>query len=542
MVGRKLTLRDIHVENRRVLIRTDFNVPIKDGKVEDRTKIEAHVPTIQLALDRGARAVILMSSLGKPRGRKIPEMSLQPVAYELSDLLHREVIFVHDCVGAEASKACAHPEPGSVILLENMSFHAEEQGYGIDQNGEVVQPSEESRRAFINCLSHLGDIFVNDAFKSDKHEQCASFYINLPKRVAGLLLDGETKMLNGFLTDAKEPIYFFLGGSKLAKKSEFLTKVFEVVDEIFLGGEAALAFQHTLKGTPVGDYGMDDDTLRMVQNLVDEAQKQEVNIHLPIDYLCANNSHPAQAETYDLQTFRAEDGIPEGWTAMDIGPETAENYKDQMLNAKTVFWNGPMGNVDEREEFGLRTKELLVRLVELTGAGEDGGVTSIVTGLSIGYYAHRLHLAQDLSFVTLNSRACLQYLAGRQVHSYHTWLMDEEQAKIRVMVVREQGGNQEGEEPLVIESGYPKAEKQRVRKVRKVRVHKQRQREDGGMESYSEDEDEEYSETASEAESVTPELVGSDEEARKAHEEMKKAHLKRKHRKGLMSKMRRLFK
>jgi len=455
MTSRKLTVKDVHLNNRRVLIRCDFNVEIRDGHVVDNLKVQQHIPTIQYALEQGARAVILMSTLGKPQGRKVPELSMEPIAHELSALLEREVIFVHDCVGAEAAKACAHPEPGSIILLENLRFHAEEDGYGVDSEGKLYTPNERCRHAFISALSHLGDIYVNDAFKSDRHEQNASYYISLPKRVSGLFVDHEMQVLDQFCTNAGEPVVLILGGVKLSKKGELLHKLVELVDRVIIGGGLSLAFQQVLGKMTIGDTLVDESQQKLAQQFLDEAAKHKVDVYLPSDYVAQATNNDRKEVVFDQTS-----GIPEGFIAMDIGPETVNQYRALLREARTVLWNGPMGAIDtavvEQDDkrtypFEAGTAALLDELVALTSAQAANGALTLIVGGQLGYFVNHRGLARYVSHVSLDSRSWLQYLSGKQLHSYHTWLQDEEQARVRVVVLREKDYYQSDGEAYVVE-------------------------------------------------------------------------------------------
>jgi len=319
----KKTVRDIDVSGKRVLVRVDFNVPLNDaGEITDDTRIRAALPTLRYLIDNGA-SLVVMSHLGRPKGKVVEAMRLTPVAARLQDLLGVEVRKMNDVVGDDVARVCAELEPGQVVLLENLRF----------------DPGEESNDPrFAAALAELGDIYVDDAFGA-AHRAHASVtgVAGLLPAVAGLLMDRELSVLQGLLSDPARPFVAVLGGSKISDKLKVLGNFQELVDTLLIGGGMCFTI-FKAKGIEIGTSLCEDDLLGEVGDVMAAAERKRAHIMLPEDLVVASEfKEDAESRIVDVSH------IPPGWMGLDIGPRTIETYVDAVIGAKTIFWNGPMG-------------------------------------------------------------------------------------------------------------------------------------------------------------------------------------------------------
>jgi phosphoglycerate kinase len=378
----KKTVRDIDVTGKRVLVRVDFNVPIKDGKVTDDTRIVAALPTIEYLIEHGAK-VILMSHLGRPKGKVVPEMSLRPAAQRLSELLGREVKFVPDCVGPEAESAVASMKAGDVVLLENTRFHPEE---------------KENDPDFAKKLAALGDVFVNDAFGSAHraHASTEGVAHYLPA-VAGFLMERELDVLGRLLEAPEHPFIAILGGAKISDKIGVIRNLLTRVDGLLIGGGMANTFLKA-QGYDVGESLVEEDSVPLAKELLESAPGI---IHLPVDAVVADR-FAADAESKVVGV----DQVPEGWRILDIGPATVAHFANRLSGAKTVFWNGPMG-VFEFPKFAEGTFAIARVLADLKDA-----VTIIGGGDSVAAVKES-GLADRMTHISTGGGASLELLEGK---------------------------------------------------------------------------------------------------------------------------------
>jgi phosphoglycerate kinase len=377
----KKTVRDIDVQGKKVLVRVDFNVPIKDGVVGDDTRIRAAMPTLEYLLDQGA-ALILCSHLGRPKGVPSPEFSLKPVADELARLMGRPVSFAEEPVGPKAEAAAAALKPGDILLLENTRFNA----------GEKKNDPEMAKQ-----LASLADVFVNDAFGSDHraHASTTGVADYLPA-VSGFLLEKEIKYLGQAVADPEKPFVAILGGAKISDKIGVIKNLLTKADSILIGGGMANTF-FKAEGYPVADSLVEDEALETARELLSEAGTK---LRLPVDVVIAD-AFDADADHKTMPTGP----IPDGWRILDIGPETAENYAKVVKGAKTVIWNGPMG-VFEFSEFAKGTFSIAQALAE------SGAVTIVGGGESVAA-VKKSGLAEKITHISTGGGASLEMLEGK---------------------------------------------------------------------------------------------------------------------------------
>jgi phosphoglycerate kinase len=376
----KKTIRDIPVEGKRVLVRVDFNVPIKNGVVGDDTRIRAALPTLQYLLDHGA-ALILCSHLGRPKSGPAPEFSLKPIAEHLSELLGRPVQFVEEFVGPLAEKAANKLEPGEVLLLENTRFDP----------GETKNDPELSRR-----LAAMADIYVNDAFGSAHraHASTEGVAHHLPG-VAGFLMEEEIRYLGEAIANPARPFIAILGGAKISDKIGVIRNLLDKADQVLIGGGMANTF-FKAEGYPVGDSLVEDEALDTARELVAKGGKR---LRLPVDVVIANSfDNNAEKKVVEMGP------ILEGWRIMDIGPHTIETYGKLIADAGTVVWNGPMG-VFEMPNFVEGTFELAKAVARSNATSIIGGGDSVAAIKQAG-------LSEKITHISTGGGASLEMLEG----------------------------------------------------------------------------------------------------------------------------------
>ena len=403
----KLTLDKVDVSGKRVVMRVDYNVPLdkRTGAITNNARIVATLPTIRYCLEHHCRSVVLLSHLGRPNGQPVKELSLKPVADELQRLLQRPVTFLPDCVGEEVLAACAHPEPGTVFLLENVRFHTEEEGKRKDASGATVKASMEAVSAFQKQLTQLGDVFVNDAFGTAHRPHASVVGVQLPVRTAGFLMSKELQYFGKALEDPERPFLAILGGAKVADKIQLIENLLDKVNAMILGGGMAFTFLKVLDGMPIGDSLYDAQGAEIVRRLMDKARARQVQVHLPVDFVCGD----AFREDCQTRVCSKADGIPDGWQGMDCGPESRALFDQVVAASRTVVWNGPMG-VFEFAPFAEGTRALMQSVMEATA---KHGATTIIGGGDTATAAKMFGAEDKMSHVSTGGGASLELLEGK---------------------------------------------------------------------------------------------------------------------------------
>jgi phosphoglycerate kinase len=403
----KKTIRDIDLKNKRALMRVDFNVPLDGTTVTDDTRIRAALPTIQYALDNGA-SLVLMSHLGRPKGKADPALSLRPAADRLSELLDLNVAFAADCVGPEAKTAAESLKPGQVLVLENLRFHPEEEGKVklADDASETEKKAakaamKEKQRDFAKKLASLGDLYVDDAFGT-AHRAHASMAIvteHFDDCVAGFLLEKELEHLGDAILQPERPFTAILGGAKISGKIDVLTNLMSKVDSIIVGGGMAYTFFRA-QGIPVGSSLVEDDKIELARDILAQAEKAGKKLLLPVDHVVAD----AFSEDANVKTVGRSE-IDEGWMALDIGPKTVELFAAEISSARTVVWNGPMGCF-EMKPFANGTMAIMKAVAESDSV-------SIVGGGDSASAVNKSGLTDMFTHVSTGGGASLEFLEGK---------------------------------------------------------------------------------------------------------------------------------
>ncbi|BFZ57555.1 phosphoglycerate kinase [Savitreella phatthalungensis] len=400
----KLSIKDLTLKDKRVLIRVDFNVPLDGTKITNNQRIVGAVPTIKYALDNGAKSVVLMSHLGRPNGQKVEKYSLKPVQAELSRLLGKDVTFLNDCVGEEVEKACASPKEGEVILLENLRYYAEEEGSSKDKDGNKVKASKEDVAKFRKSLTSLGDVFVNDAFGTAHRAHSSMVGVELPQRASGFLMAKELEYFAKALESPSRPFLAILGGAKVTDKIQLIDNLLTKVNILIVCGGMAFTFKKVLEGMEIGNSLYDDAGAKQVESLMQKAKDNNVEIVLPNDFVTADKF----AKDAQVGYATDKDGIPSGWMGLDAGKTSNELFAAAVRKAKTILWNGPAG-VFEFENFSHGTQALLKECVDSCKAGN----TVIIGGGDTATVAAQYKKESELSHVSTGGGASLELLEGK---------------------------------------------------------------------------------------------------------------------------------
>ncbi|CAG9986707.1 unnamed protein product [Clonostachys byssicola] len=407
-LSNKLSIADVDVKGKRVLIRVDFNVPLDaDKNVTNPQRIVGALPTIKYAIDNGAKAVILMSHLGRPNGAVNPKYSLKPVVPVLEKLLGKSVTFAPDSVGPEVEAIVNKADNGEVILLENLRFHIEEEGSAKDAEGKKVKADKAQVDAFRKGLTALGDVYVNDAFGTAHRAHSSMVGVDLPQKASGFLVKKELEYFAKALESPQRPFLAILGGAKVSDKIQLIDNLLDKVNTLIICGGMAFTFKKVLNNVAIGSSLFDEAGAKTVESLVQKAKDKNVKIVLPVDYITADKFDK------DANTGKATDaeGIPDGWMGLDCGEESIKLYKEAISESKTILWNGPAG-VFEFDKFATGTKATLDAVVD--GVQKDGKIV-IIGGGDTATVAAKYGVEDKLSHVSTGGGASLELLEGKEL-------------------------------------------------------------------------------------------------------------------------------
>jgi len=407
----KLFIEDLNLQGKRAFIRVDFNVPQDKttGEITNTKRIEAALPTIRYALDKGA-AVILASHLGRPDGKAVAKYSLKPVAEKLKELLGKPIKFLSECVGPDVEKECAAAKPGDVILLENLRFHLEEEGKAKikkeDGTEEKIKADPAKVKEFRTSLSKLGDIYINDAFGTAHRAHSSMLGEGYAQRASGYLMKKELDAFSAVLDNPKRPLLAILGGAKVADKIQLINNLLDKADKIIIGGGMAFTFKKVINNLAIGSSLFDEEGAKIVPDLIAKAKKNGKEIILPVDYIIADKF------AADAAVKEANDstGIPDGWMGLDVGAKSSELFVKAILESKTIVWNGPAG-VFEFEAFEKATKAMADAIVKAT----QGGAVTVIGGGDTATAAKKYGADKKVTHTSTGGGASLEFLEGKEL-------------------------------------------------------------------------------------------------------------------------------
>jgi phosphoglycerate kinase len=381
----KKTLKDVDVKGKRVFCRVDFNVPMQDGKITDETRIRAALPTIQYLVDQGAK-VILASHFGRPKGKVVEEMRLTPVGIRLSELLGKDVKKADEAYGDSVKALIETMTEGDVLLLENVRFYP----------GEEKNDSELAK-----SFAELADVYVNDAFGAAHRAHASTEGIaHILPAVSGLLMEKELDVLGKALSNPERPFTAIIGGAKVKDKIGVIENLLDLVDNLIIGGGLAYTFVKA-QGHEVGKSLLEADKIDLANSFIEKAKAKGVNFYMPVDVIVADDfSADANSKVVSIEE------IPSDWEALDIGPKTAEIYRDVIQKSKLVIWNGPMG-VFEIDKFAGGTKAVAEALAEAEGT------YSVIGGGDSAAAVEKFNLADKMSHISTGGGASLEFMEGK---------------------------------------------------------------------------------------------------------------------------------
>jgi len=405
-LSNKLAITDVDLTDKRVLTRVDFNVPLDGETITNNQRIVAALPTVKYAVEKKAKAIILMSHLGRPDGKRTEKFSLKPVAKELEKLLGTKVTFLSDCVGKKVEEYVQKASNGEIILLENLRFHAEEEGSSKGPDGKKVKADSEAVKVFRRSLTSLGDVYINDAFGTAHRAHSSMVGVDLPQKASGFLVKKELEYFAKALESPERPFLAILGGAKVSDKIQLIDNLIAKVDSLIICGGMAFTFKKTLEGVKIGNSLFDEEGAKTAGEVMEKAKKHNVEVVLPVDYITADRFSKDAKVGYATD----EEGIPDGWMGLDCGEKSVELFKKTIAKARTILWNGPAG-VFEFENFAKGTKDTLDVAVE---AAQSGKIV-IIGGGDTATVAAKYGAEDKLSHVSTGGGASLELLEGKDL-------------------------------------------------------------------------------------------------------------------------------
>jgi len=405
----KLTIDDVEVSGKRIFMRVDFNVPQdkKDPSIITNTqRIDGALPTIKKVLEKGAKSVVLASHLGRPDGSVISKFSLAPVAKILEQKLGKPVIFCKDCVGAEVEATCANPAPGTVILLENLRFHVEEEGKGVDAEGNKIKADKEKTKEFRASIRKLADVYCNDAFGTAHRAHSSMVGEGFDTKCAGDLMGKELSAFSKVLDAPAKPVLAILGGAKVSDKIQLIMNMLDKVNKIIIGGGMAYTFLKIRDGMAIGTSLYDEEGAKIVPEILEKAAKLGVELILPVDFVVSSKF----GEDGEIKEATKETGIPDGFMGLDCGPASIELNAKAVMESKTIIWNGPMG-VFEMPKFEAGTKKLMDAVVEAT----TKGVITVIGGGDTATACKQYNTEDKVTHCSTGGGASLELLEGKDL-------------------------------------------------------------------------------------------------------------------------------
>jgi phosphoglycerate kinase len=405
----KLSLNDIDVTGKRVFIRVDFNVPQDKAdptKITNTQRIDAALPTVRHCLSKGCKSVVLASHLGRPDGNVVEKFSLAPVAKILEEKLSVPVIFCKDCSGPEVEATCADPSTGSVILLENLRFHVEEEGKGVAPDGSKTKAEPEATKTFRESIQKLADVYVNDAFGTAHRAHSSMLGEGYDVRASGFLMQKELDEFAKVLDNPQRPLLAILGGAKVSDKILLIKNLLDKVDKMIVGGGMAYTFLKVNNGMAIGNSLYDEEGAKIVGEIMEKAKAKGVEIVLPVDFVCSSKF----GEDGEIKPGDLAGGVPEGFMALDCGPESVLKNAETVKASKTIIWNGPMG-VFEMGKFENGTKSLMDNVVAATAAG----AVTVIGGGDTATACKKYGTEEKVTHCSTGGGASLELLEGKEL-------------------------------------------------------------------------------------------------------------------------------
>merc|ERR1712039_508643 len=406
MALNKVNVKDVDVKDKRVFIRVDFNVPQdkKDPTIITNTqRIDGALPTIKSVLERGAKSVVLASHLGRPDGCVVDKYSMAPVAKILSEKLGKPVTFLKDCCGAEVEAACADPAAGSVFLLENLRFHLEEEGKGVDADGNKLKAEKDKVTEFRASIRKLADVYCNDAFGTAHRAHSSMVGEGFDVKAAGGLMSKELDAFAKVLDAPAKPVLAILGGAKVSDKIQLIMNLLDKVDKMIIGGGMAYTFLKQ-EGMGIGSSLYDEEGAKIVPEILEKAKKLNVEIILPVDFIVSSKF----GEDGEVKNGTKAEGVPDGFMGLDCGAESNALNAKAVAESKTIIWNGPMG-VFEMATFEAGTKTLMDAVVAATAAG----TVTVIGGGDTATACKKYDTEDKVTHCSTGGGASLELLEGK---------------------------------------------------------------------------------------------------------------------------------